>query len=161
MPGWGTGSAQVGHDAPMSSWRDTASEQAQSDLDLLLEVTLPFAEQQLEKRGEFFPYGAAVGDAGEVRQFASYDGDEHPTSVAVLDMLIAGLRGERDSLRATAIVADVRLPELDGEAVRVELEHRDGHAITVLRPYVKRRLGHRVDYRDLVAIEGEPQVWVD
>jgi hypothetical protein len=45
----------------MTSWRETTSQQAQEDLNALLELTLPFAQQQLVEHGEFFPFAAAVG----------------------------------------------------------------------------------------------------
>jgi hypothetical protein len=37
--------------------------------------------------------------------------------------------------RAAGFVSDVRIRELDRDAVRVELEHREGVALVVLRPY--------------------------
>jgi len=54
----------------MTSWRDSASSQSQADLDGLLGEVLPFAQQQLEKRGEFFPYGATVSIEGDSRMTA-------------------------------------------------------------------------------------------
>jgi hypothetical protein len=43
--------------------------------------------------------------------------------------------------------------------VRVELEHRDGHAICVLLPYGKQRLRRGIDYGDLRATPGPHRIW--
>jgi hypothetical protein len=142
----------------VSSWRDSASKQAQDDLDGLVNAALPFATQQLDKHGEFFPYGVALNGSGETRMVAGDPGHgERPESVAVLATMVDGLRQERETLRAVALVADVRLS--DGEAVRVELEHREGHAISVLLPYKKKRFGRGIEYGSLAAGSGQPQVW--
>jgi hypothetical protein len=143
----------------MTSWRDTATPQAQDDLDRLLELTLPFAQQQLTQHGEFFPFAAAV-DADGAPTLVSADpaavGDR-PASTEVLDHLLSGLRDRADDLRAVAVVADVRLESSD--AVRVELEHRDGQAVRVLLPYRKKRLRRGVDYGQLAAVPGQPHIW--
>ena len=124
----------------MTSWRDSASGQSQDDLDGLLNVTLPFAQQMLAKSGEFYPFGAAVSADGGTRLLAGDPGQgEHPASPEVLYTLLAGLRQTRADLRAVAICSDVGLADTD--AVRVELEHRDGHAMAVLMPYKKKRFG--------------------
>jgi hypothetical protein len=78
---------------------------------------------------------------------------------AVLDVMVEGLRSQRDGLRAVALVSDVRIP--DSDAIRVELEHRDGHTIVVLQPYTRKRFGRVVDYRDLMAMGGDPHVWIN
>jgi hypothetical protein len=117
----------------MTSWRGSASQQAQDDLDGLLNASLPFAQEMLDKRGEFSPYAAAITVSGETRLIAGDPGEgEQPTSAAVTQVLVEGLRGERDTLRAAAVVSDVR--RSDSDAVRVELEHEEGQAITVLLP---------------------------
>jgi len=54
----------------VTSWRDSASQQAQDDLDAPLDATIPFAQQMLEKRGEFFPYGAGISLEEATRMFA-------------------------------------------------------------------------------------------
>ena len=47
----------------------------------------------------------------------------------------------------------------ESDAVRVELEHRDGHAISVLLPYKRKRLRRGLDFGDLSAGPGERRVW--
>jgi diketogulonate reductase-like aldo/keto reductase len=106
---------------------------SQEDLDALLELTLPFARQQLAEHGEFFPFAAAVGADGAPRLIAADPGlGGRPASTDVLDQLVGGLREQAGDIRAAALVADVRVGESD--AARVELEHRDGQAICVLLP---------------------------
>ena len=141
----------------MTSWRDSASQQAQADLDGLLNITLQFAQQMLAKRAEFYPFGATVTAGGETRLLAGDLGQEHPASADVLSLLVERLRQERAGLKAVAICSDVRLSESD--AIRVELEHRDGHAIAVLMPYKPKRFGRGVEYDDLRGGAADKQVW--
>jgi hypothetical protein len=142
-----------------SSWRATASQEAQDDLDWLLELTLPFAQQQLDEHGEFFPFAAAVAADGTAKLIAAQALGEHPASAQVLDQLVGGLLEQAASLRAVALVADVRAGASD--AARVELEHRDGHAICVLLPYRKKRLRRGVEYAELTAGPGQQHIWRD
>src|SRR4029453_6167776 len=95
----------------MTSWRDTATRQAQDDLDRLLDLTLPFAQQQLTQHGEFFPFAAAVGADGAPRLVSADPATvgDRPASTDVLDQLPSGLRGRADDLRAVAVVPDVRM----------------------------------------------------
>jgi hypothetical protein len=142
----------------MTSWRETTSQQAQEDLDALLELTLPFAKQQLAEHGEFFPFAAAVGADGAPRLIAADPGlGDRPASTDVLDQLVGGLREQAGDIRAAALVDDVRVGESD--AARVELEHRDGQAICVLLPYKRRRLRRGVDYGELGAAPAQPRIW--
>lgn len=142
----------------MTSWRESASPQAQDDLDGLLDAALPFAQQQLERYGEFLPYGVAVGVDGTQRMIAGDpDGGEHPASLDVLAVMVDGLRSQRDELRAVVLVSDVRLAESD--AIRVELEHREGAALAVFLPYSLSRIRKRVDYGGLAASAGTQHVW--
>jgi hypothetical protein len=144
----------------MSSWRDSASEEAQTDLDGLLNATLPFAQQMLEKNGEFIPFGASVAVGGGIAMAAGDPGQgEYPQRIDVLATLIDGSRSTRQELRAVALVADVRVDGTD--AVRVDLEHRDGHAMGLLLRYKKKRFGGGVDYGVLQAGTSRRQVWTD
>ena len=143
---------------PMSCWRDSASQPAQNDLDGLLDAALPFAQEMLAKHGEFLPYGAATTSSGETKLIAADpDEGEQPDSMSALATLVEGLQVERDALRSTALVSDVRLAESD--AIRVELEHLEGHSIVVLLPYRKKRLRRDIEYGTSSAEAGERQIW--
>ena len=142
----------------MTSWRDSASPQTQDDLDRLLDESLPFAQELLEKNGEFFPYAIALTASGELKHVAGDPGEgDQPSSVAVLQTLVEGLREEADTNRAAAVVSDVRLS--DSDAVRVELEHSEGQAIVVLLPYRTKRLRRGIEYGETRASQGERQIW--
>ena len=88
---------------------------------------LPIAQEQLEKNGAFYPFSAVVGDDGSVRLRSAHDAAETPRSQQLLHQLYDGTRLERASILAVAFVADVRLPSTPKDAIRVELEHREGH----------------------------------
>jgi hypothetical protein len=138
-----------------SSWRDSASRQCQEDLDGLLNLTLRFAKQMLEKRGEFYPFGAAMSTGGESRLLGG--GPRRDTTAAALPVLVDGLRHDRADFRAVAICSYVRLPGSD--AVRVYLEHKEGEAVHFVVPYTNTRLSRGVEYGE--PRRGTPfrQVW--
>lgn len=141
----------------MVSWRDSASQQAQDDLDGLLNAALPFAQQMLDKNGEFYPYGVVLTDAGEGEMLAGWTGDDHPPSDEVLSLLLEGARQRSSALRAVALVADVRAN--GGDAIRVELEHREGPVMTVLLAYKKRKFGRGLEYGAMSAGTAQRRVW--
>jgi hypothetical protein len=123
----------------MASWRTTASQLAQDDLDELLNAVLPFAIETLGRRGEMYPFGATLAKDGKTALAGAYLGEGvHPDSNDILALLRDGVTADKDALRAAAYVADVRVE--GGDAIRVELEHSEGVAITVLVPYSKSRL---------------------
>lgn len=141
----------------MASWRDHASRQAQSDLDGLMDQAFPFAKQMLARHGEFFPYAVGVSQLGEVRMFAAEPGTgEQPASTDVLRDLREGLRAERNALRAVALTSDVRIA--DSDAIRVDLEHSEGIAISVLLRY-RHRNGSGIEYGALSADPGRAHIW--
>ncbi len=143
----------------MTSWRDTASTQAQADLESLLGPAIGFAQEQLAQHGEFHPYAAAALADGDVTFVAAFpDGEDDPAAVDVIAACRAALSAGRERYRATAVVADVRLAG-DGDAVQLELEHVEGTALTLLLPYTRKRLTGRLEYGQLQAAAGERHVW--
>jgi hypothetical protein len=142
----------------MTSWRDHASEQAQDDIQNLIDAVLPLAQQQLNRRGGFFPFGATVDVQGEVTIIAEYPApSEQPDSKDLLQSLYGGLQEQASELRAAVFVSDVATAE--GDAIRAEVEHREGPALVVLAPYSTRRLRRAKVYGELELQPGEPRLW--
>ena len=140
------------------SWRDQISQAGQDDLDGLLETVLPLGRKMLAEQGEFFPYGATVSLDGEVKLVAPYDGTEHLRSADLLSLMHDSARAGAETIRAAAFVFDVRLPgATPGDAIRVELEHREGIALAVMLPY--RVADGDVEYGKLSAGSAEKRVW--
>jgi hypothetical protein len=142
----------------MASWRDSASEAAQDDLDTLFSTVLPLAEQILGKSGEMYPFGATVGNDGEVALLGAMpDLDDHPLSEDVLSSLYLGAQTQSSQCRAFAFVADVRVNGAD--AVRVEVEHQEGLALTLHVPYTRSRLRRTVTLGAMTMSLGPTRVW--
>jgi hypothetical protein len=144
--------------ARMASWRDTASQTVQDDLDVLFSAVLPFAEQTLGKSGEMYPFGASIDDDGQVAMLAAALGlDDRPLSDDVLASLYVGAQEQSSQCRAFAFVADVRAN--GGDAVRVEVEHREGVALALLVPYARSRFKKTVTLGAMSVSVGPTRVW--
>lgn len=143
----------------MPSWRDSASPQAQADLDTLLNTSLGFAQQQLASRGEFYPYAAAIRADGQTEMVAGRPGTagEHPAATDIIASCVAELTSRQHAIRATAITADVRLPDLGNDAIEVSLEHAEGQALRVQLPYTKQPAG--ISYGPIRASAGSRRIW--
>jgi hypothetical protein len=143
------------------SWRDSVSQGCQDDLDRLLQEALGFARQLLAKNGEFFPYAVSLANNGATKMVAAYEGSEHPASTDLLAMLFAGLHGQGPDLRGAAVVSDVRIKDPDSDAIRVEVEHREGVAMAVLLPYriQKKLLGREIAYGEMRLTDAERRIW--
>jgi len=142
------------------SWRNETPPTVQEDLDLLADEALSAATHLLgEQRGELYPFGVRLPADGKPELVGADRGEgEHPAPEALLDLLYESMSAMRDGARAVAFVAHVETPE--GDAVRVELEHRDGGpALVLLLPYRRRRLRRALETGDLVATPGERRVW--
>lgn len=146
----------------MTSWRDSASQQAQNDLDGLLGPALGFAQQQLAEHGEFFPYAVVVRSDGQTEMVAARPEttDDHPASADVITACRTTLAERRDQLRAAAVVADVRMPNGGGDAIQVELEHTEGPALHVMLPYSKKRFNNSIVYAELRAAASTRHIWL-
>ena len=141
------------------SWRDQTPVAVQDDLDLLANEALQAAQHFLEKNGEFYPFAMTLGDNG-APQLTGADpgGGEFPSSQEMLDLLYRGVSANRDACRAAAFAAQVTTEA--GDAVRVELEHRDGGpGLQLLLAFRRKRLGKAIEFGDLEAAQGERRIW--
>lgn len=128
----------------------------------LMDAVLPLAEKLLSEHGEFFPYGGAMTPEGKIVSVAAYDGDEHPRSSQVIDMIHMAFRtaARNNEYKATALVYDVRVQLADGEhsdALAIELDHESGYSIVVLLPYTLEN--GQLQYGEISAQEGEGNVF--
>ncbi len=107
----------------------------------LMDTVLPFAEDMLKRRGEFFPFGGAMNLAGKIINEGAWTGEEHPPSVDVIKVLHEAFKkgAKRGEFLATALVYDVRVvppgKSAKTDAVAVDIDHRDGISQTVIYPY--------------------------
>lgn len=107
------------------SWRDDTPQPVQDDLDLLADQALSAAQHLLENDGQCYPFAVNLSNDGTPEMAAADPGEgEPPSSQAVLELLYSGAAAQRDAIRAVAFAATVETA--DGDAVRVEIEHRDG-----------------------------------
>ena len=83
---------------------------------------------------------------------------EHPASDQVLTTLYDGARADANASRAFAFVADVRANGSD--AVRLELEHREGTALVLLLPYTRSRFKKALTFGQMGVSTGAPRVWL-
>ena len=143
----------------MTSWRDTASQTVQDDLDKLLNVVLPFAEELLNKSAQFYPFGATMAQDGNVSLTSAATAvGRKAAPAAVLADLVSGAAARSGTLRAVAFVSDVLVAGKD--AVHVELEHSRGESIGIVVPYKINRTTRLVRFGELSASSAAAKVWV-
>ena len=147
----------------MDTWRDTTSQQAQDDLDGLLNAVMPLAQQTLARYGVMLPFGAATLTSGDVSMLAAYPGDDLDalTEPQVLEGLKSGVQQQAGEYRAVAFVADGLLHGAD--AILVDLEHREGVALRMMVPYRRHRFPRRLslNHADGALQRVAPEVWAN
>ncbi len=140
----------------MSNWGDGLSEAAKTEMDKVLTVAIAFAEKMLEGQGAFYPYAVKLTEAGETEMVTAPAGADDPLAV-----LVEKLATQRFELRAGAVAAALHLESLDSDAVRVDLEHPDGAALTLIRPYTRRKLRKKIAWGEMQSMVVDPRIWGD
>jgi hypothetical protein len=109
------------------------------DLQILLNMVLPFARPILEEHGEFYPFGAFVDRDGRTQMLSADASTEHPAPVAIVGLLTEALqaKAQRGECRAVAICYNGRT-KIQGksttDAIIVHLE-RDSLYMEAAVPY--------------------------
>jgi hypothetical protein len=140
-------------------WRDTVTEQAQADLDDLVDAAVRFAIERIASSGEFLPFALAVATDGERQAIApNYPRGREPQ---IADQLAAQWRAVTDlknSLRAAAVAVNVTLTEAGRDGIEISAEHREGVAIGLIFPYTVGADG-RCELEVPTAHSEERRVW--
>lgn len=120
---------------------------------------MPLAEQTLGKHGELLPYAATIDNDGSEALVSSDPGptEELPSSHDVLALLYEAAGNSATSLRAVAFVAAVRVA--DADAIRVELEHKEGIAMAVVIPYRRDAATETVTVGAMRATANPLRIW--
>ncbi len=139
------------------AWRDDISEQAQGDLDAVFSQAAMLARTLLMRNKEFFPFGATVSAKGAIGLSTPVPDGAAPTVHDVIAAILGEVTKAKASTRAYAIAALARTAD-GGEAVRIELEHKEGLALVIGMPVHRDETGV-VTYGDMRALPGERLVW--
>ncbi len=139
----------------MTNWGEGLSEVAKTEMDSVLTVAVTFAEKMLEGQGAFYPYAVKLTEAGQTEMVTAPAGADD-----ALAALVAALAAQRFELRAGAVVAAVHFESIDSDAVRVDLEHRDGAALTLVRPYSRKKVRKKkIEWGEMQSMVVDPKIW--
>jgi len=138
----------------MSSWRDGVSDEIQAELDKTWLAAVTFAESMLERQGAFYPYAVKLTEAGDTEMATVPAGSDD-----ALQTLVDGLAAQRAGLRVGAVVAAMHLESIQSDAVRVDSEHREGVALTLVLPYSRQKLRKKVEWGETQSMLVEPRIW--
>ena len=131
--------------------------------EVLLDKLLPFAENQMKKYREFYPFAAVILMDDTVELTGSFDGNEHPESKDVINDLIQIHKqlASEGKIKASGIAWNASVASADEkttDAIIVSLEHKDDYSVIVGEPY-KVGLFKKVNFGNLFAMEGKHDIF--
>ena len=131
--------------------------------EVLLDKLLPFAENQMKKYREFYPFAAVILMDDTVELTGSFDGNEHPESKDVINDLIQIHKqlASEGKIKASGIAWNASVASADKkttDAIIVSLEHKDDYSVIVGEPY-KVGLFKKVNFGNLFAMEGKHDIF--
>lgn len=134
-----------------------------NECEALLDKLLPFAEEQLKKYGEYYPFGAVLLNDGTVELTATYDGNEHPESTEEIRSLIEIHKtlAKEGKIKASGIVWNASVKNQNGtetDSIIGSFEHKDNYSVIVGEPY-KIGLFKKVKFGEIFALEGKHDIF--
>jgi hypothetical protein len=129
----------------------------------LVDQATSLAAKLLREQGEFDPFGILINQAGAFERAGGYTGNDRLSGGELRELAIRFMRSRANqgTLKACAVCADATLNGPDGRAtdtINVFLEHHDGEARTVLKPYFKGADGG-LFFEPLILLTDEPAVF--
>lgn len=130
-----------------------------SEIEMLMNELLPFAEKVLREHGGFHPFGGYLDVSAKVVHVGVQADTRRATEVERAEMLFESFKqlAENEQAIALAIATNVTLRNQDGsksDAIKMFLEHRGGYCAEVFFRYSLR--GGDVEITDTTAQQGEP-----
>lgn len=156
-----SGSLRRGVVIPPFAGGSGASAASKADAERLLRGLLPFAEQMLIGHGQFYPYGAALTQEGEIVPVTACADDAVSASAGLLEQLRAAHRDAAGRFVATATVYEVSLGtdavERVSDAIAIELDHETGQSLVVFLVYAFADGG--LLYRETIVRPGAAEIF--
>ena len=117
-----------------------------ADLQAVSQPLFEFGEERVRERGAFLPVGAKLDATGQVGLLTAISAREAATSEDVLPMLLDGLAHAATDASVVAVAALewVRISGADHAeqpAIKVQVHHRRGLAVTFYVPAARGSLG--------------------
>lgn len=143
----------------MASWGDSASHQAQADLEEIFDAASDFALRRIALAGSFQPFAVTVSVDGHIQVVQPNDPSGQVSEVSdQLATLWRDLAELKYSSRALAVAVNVTMPEENRDGVQVTVEHQEGIAIGLIARYT---IGaNRVAQLETPsAYEEDPRIW--
>lgn len=111
-----------------------------ADIQALINIFFPFAEELIIKFGEFFPYAGATTIGGEFVSVGFNDGKNHAASEKVIAVLKSDLKKDCEKFIVAAVFYEVKTKDLEtgirSDAIAVFVEHKDAeNAYEFFYPY--------------------------
>ena len=131
---------------------------AERDFTAMWRAALPIARDMLEHQRRVIPFAVVITTDGGV-SLVGLDLPERrrPPPRHMLASVQRALAAKADDLRAVATITDFDIE--GGDAIVIELEHRDGTALTARVPFARRRPAGPIVFGELEPHPGSPRLW--